>query len=155
MPPQLAEYPVGVVTKASRTSETPQSTRILSGQPNRRRIGSNDQSGKINTSVTLTGYSDGPLGSASPAADVGRSASPWEPSALGHGLNAAVPPSSSHEWLRPRLGYWSCSRSLSKPPSFFKSMPAVFSKVLTLSGRSWIGASVLQIDLSSSPSARL
>ena len=74
---------------------------------------------------------------------------------MGHGLNAAVPPSSSHEWLRPRLGYWSCSRSLSKPPSFFTSMPAVFAKVLTLSGRSWIGASVLQIDLSSSPSARL
>jgi len=31
-----------------------------------------------------------PLRSASPAADLGRSASPREPSALGHGLNAAL-----------------------------------------------------------------
>jgi hypothetical protein len=46
-----------------------------------------------------------PLRSASPAADLGRSASPREPSALGHGLNAAVHFSNRRQSLvaKPRL----------------------------------------------------
>ena len=45
---------------------------------------------ELNIPVTFPCYSDSPLRSASPAADLGRSTAPCVPSSLGHGLNAAA-----------------------------------------------------------------